>query len=174
MYEVGTLTKQESSFFHKGEITWWNDLTQEHLKQQLNTQLKPQRRLAPLRYSDQGRNLPLYPVDLQFLDELQSTMIQNYSFVAHKWAQDWGFMGHMPSGCLLGPGLKFLPWSSGAAKTDGTLHSCCVITKRTWRQYNRTSKVPLGAQGLIFHPISYLLNRLTTYCMLVRFYYTLD
>lgn len=73
----------------------------------MNPQLNPQSSLAPVMRSDQGHNLPLYPVDLLINSRAQWYM--NYSFMAHNWAQDWGFIGHKPSGGLLRPGLKPLP-----------------------------------------------------------------
>lgn len=104
VYKGDTLTKQESSFFHKRKITWWNYLTQEHLKQQMNPWLKPQRGSVPLRHSDQGHNLPLYPVDLLMNSRAQwyrTTLLWPISE-----PRTGVFIGHKPSGGLLRPGLK--------------------------------------------------------------------
>lgn len=63
-----------------------------------------------LSYSEVFRSRPQHaPVSCGSPDELQSPMIQTYSFMAHNWAQDWGFIGHKPSGSLLRTGLRPLP-----------------------------------------------------------------
>lgn len=63
-----------------------------------------------LSYSEAFSSRPqLAPVSCGSPDELQNLMIQTYPFMAHNWAQDWGFIGHKPSGGLLRTGLRPLP-----------------------------------------------------------------
>lgn len=114
------------------------------------------------------------PVSRGSPDEFQSSVIQNYSFMAHNWVQDGGFIDHKPSGGLLRPGLKSLPGPQVQLGQMELGTPSELLLGELGDSATEISKVPLGAQCLVFHPISYLLNRLTTYCMLVRSHYTLD